>query len=384
MYSVGGFRLLLIRCEWNIMSTQNTEAYCNSDSRQEVLSKPWCWQHNFNSDQQKSLKTNVLVVNSKPLGFDLLLGMDVIKKLGSVHIDERGKAHFAEVAHNLGVTIELEQPDFHAEFNQCTKSWTESWKWSGDQPSEKLFNRVPEYIPARARAEYDKELQNWIDNGWLVPYPEDKLGPPKGLIPLMAVIQQNKQKVRLVLDYRELNDHVDPFMACADICTEKLREWQWAGSNVSVLDLHKVYLQVHVHQSLWSYQTVLSKGQRYCLTRMGFGLNVVPSIMQTIADAILTKDKRIQQATSAYNDDVYVDESIVPAARVKEHHYSFDLLSKEPVHECLGYRSGERITLYIGEEGTKSQTYLESSCDGTYFHYVANWLGTFLWVVGFV
>ena len=99
-----------------------------------------------------------------------------------------------------------------------------SCKWSGDQPSEKLYNRVPEYtIPARARAEYDKELQNWIDNGWLVPYPEDKSGPPKGLIPLMAVIQLNKQKVRPVLDYLELNDHVYPFTARADICTEKLR-----------------------------------------------------------------------------------------------------------------------------------------------------------------
>ena len=102
-----------------------------------------------------------------------------------------------------------------------------SWKWSGDQPPEKLYNRLPEYtISARARAEYDKELQNWIDNGWLVPYPEDKLGPPKVLISLMAVIQQNKQKVRPVLDYRELNDHVDLFTARADICTEKLREWR--------------------------------------------------------------------------------------------------------------------------------------------------------------
>ena len=53
------------------------------------------------------LKTNVLVVNSKPLGFDLLLGMDVIKKLGGVHIDEGGKAHYAEAAHTLGATIEL-------------------------------------------------------------------------------------------------------------------------------------------------------------------------------------------------------------------------------------------------------------------------------------
>ena len=35
-------------------------------------------------------------------------------------------------------------------------------------------------------------------NGWLLPYSEE-LGPPKGLISLMAVMQ--KQKVRLVLDY---------------------------------------------------------------------------------------------------------------------------------------------------------------------------------------
>ena len=167
------------------------------------------------------LKTNVLVVNSKPLGFDLLLGMDVIKKLGGVHIDEGGNAHFAEAAHTLGATIELEQPDFRAEYDQRTKSWTVSWKWSGDQPPEKLHT-----IPARACAEYDKELKNWIYNGWLVSYPEDKLGPLKGRIPLMTVIQQNKQKVRPVLDYRELNDHMDPFTACEDICTKKLREWR--------------------------------------------------------------------------------------------------------------------------------------------------------------
>ena len=161
------------------------------------------------------LKTKVLVVNSKPLGFDLHLGMDVIKKLSGVHIDEGGKAHFAEVAHTLGTTIELEQPDFHAEFDNAPNPG--QCRGSG-QPPEKLYNRVPEYtIPARACAEYDKELQNWIDNGWLVPYPEDKLGPPKSLIPLMVVIQQNKQKVRPVLDFRELNDHVDPFTACADI-----------------------------------------------------------------------------------------------------------------------------------------------------------------------
>ena len=51
------------------------------------------------------LKTNVLVVNSKQLGFNLLLGMDVIKKLGGMHIDKGGKAHFAEAAHTLDATM---------------------------------------------------------------------------------------------------------------------------------------------------------------------------------------------------------------------------------------------------------------------------------------
>ena len=47
---------------------------------------------------------------------------------------------------------------------------------------------------------------------------------------------------------------------------------------------------------------------------MVFGLNVAPSIMRTVVEATLTKDKCIQWATSAYIDDVYVDESIVLAA----------------------------------------------------------------------
>ena len=36
------------------------------------------------------------------------------------------------------------------------------------------------------------------------------------------------------------------------------------------------------------------------------------------------------------------------------------------MRECLGYRAAERITLCIGEEGTKSQICLVSSHDGTF------------------
>lgn len=38
-------------------------------------------------------------------------------------------------------------------------------------------------------------------------------------------------------------------------------------SDVSITDLIKAYLLVHVQNSLWRYQTNIIKGARYCLTR---------------------------------------------------------------------------------------------------------------------
>ena len=72
------------------------------------------------------------------------------------------------------------------------------------------------------RLAYEEELREWIKDGWLIPYPYKKLGPPKGLIPLMAVAQHNKAKVRPVMDYCKLNAHVDAFTADADVCASKL------------------------------------------------------------------------------------------------------------------------------------------------------------------
>ena len=41
---------------------------------------------------------------------------------------------------------------------------------------------------------------------------------------------------------------------------------------MALLDLWRAYLQVQVHESLLAYQRVLIKRERYCLTRLGFGL----------------------------------------------------------------------------------------------------------------
>ena len=70
----------------------------------------------------------VLVVDGQFLGFDLLLGIDVIKELGGVHLIKLGEAHFGNS--NRCDTISIDEPDFSVTFDQSTKARTASWKWA--------------------------------------------------------------------------------------------------------------------------------------------------------------------------------------------------------------------------------------------------------------
>ena len=169
-------------------------------------------------------------------------------------------------------------------------------------------------------------------------YDYEKLGPAKGLIPLMAIIQQNKDKVRPVMDFRELNSHVDAFTASADVCADKIREWRRLGNNVAIVDLRRAYLQIRVHESLWSYQTVIFRGQRYCLTRLGFGLNVAPSVMKSVLTAVLAQDETVDRATSSYLDGIFVNEDVVSVQYVENHLLRYGLECKPAERVADGAR----------------------------------------------
>ena len=299
------------------------------------------------------LDIKVLVVDGALLGFDLLLGLDVIKQLGGVIVTSTGDVNFPQSSEPFCAAIRISEPDFCAEYDARKRIWTASWKWSDNQPPAALKNRLAEYtIPIHLQEEYNRELQSWIDNGWLLPYPEDELGPPKGLIPLMAVVQENKHKVRPVMDYRELNAYVDAYTANADVCAQKLREWRQQGSNVAIVDLRRAYLQIHVDKSLWPFQTVKVNGQRYCLTRLGFGLNVAPQIMRSVVKAVIGQDETINSATSSYIDDIFVNESVCLASHVKEHFELFGLTCKDPEQLSSGARV---LGLYVWEEHGRLQ-----------------------------
>uniref|UniRef100_A0A5S6Q1P2 Integrase catalytic domain-containing protein n=1 Tax=Trichuris muris TaxID=70415 RepID=A0A5S6Q1P2_TRIMR len=258
-----------------------------------------------------------IIVNAKPLGFDFVLGMNGIEALGGVTVSKgRGVA-----------------------YDPVTRVWSAAWKWTGGEGPAVLKNSVKEYSPsAWARASYEKELEKWIQKAWLVPYDCRRYGPVKGLIPLMAVVQRHKQKVRPVMDFRELNAHIEPFTAAADVCADKLRQWRRQGANVAMVDLKDAYLQVRVNEALWPYQTVEFRGRRYCLTRLGFGLNVAPLVLKAILNFVLSQDPAIKRGTSAYVDDILVNEDVIPASRVKEELERYGLECKSPERLADGAR----------------------------------------------
>ena len=61
---------------------------------------------------------------------------------------------------------------------------------------------------------FKSKVNRWIDNSWLVKTNCNE----EGVIPLMAVVQEKKDKVRPVLDFRELNEFVECSRTDADAC----------------------------------------------------------------------------------------------------------------------------------------------------------------------
>ena len=181
----------------------------------------------------------------------------------------------------------------------------------------RLQNRVSEYKCTRApgvHARYTEEIQRWISNGWLVKWD----GP---VIPRLAVIQPTKDKVRLVMDYRELNEFVESHTGDEQtgVCAEKVRHWRHLGGELKMVDLKSAYLQIDVSKDLWQHQVVRYNGDHYALTYLGFGLMCVPRIMTKILGKVLSMDSVVDRATDHYIDNIMVKESIVSASRVREH-----------------------------------------------------------------
>lgn len=298
---------------------------------------------------------HALVADKPPLGMHVVLGMSGISALGGVVVKSPSQVSFCGARQTCSAAVsselEVDAPDFSVRFDAARRVWTVAWKWANEAAPHCLNNTIAQYnVAPSMRQEFNEELETWMKNGWLVEYDEGQHGPPRGLLPLMAVKQNNGCKVRPVLDYRELNDYVTAFTADSDVCADQLRKWRRHGQNIAVLDLRKAYLQVHVAEQLWPFQTVVVRGRRYCLTRLGFGLNVAPQVMKAVVKAILARDPTLERAVLPYVDDLLVDEDQVSAEKVAAHFAAFGLECKPPARTADGARLlGLHVKLVNGQ-----------------------------------
>ena len=177
----------------------------------------------------KSFKVSCMVLENLLSEFDLVLGMDIVKKLGGLVVSANDNTVQFGLAVSAAATIEIDDVDFKARFDG--EKWTVRWKWAGEEPA--LKNKVSCYnIREDLREKFDEEVTSWIDEGILVPVPEgEEVG---SVLPLMAVDQVNKGKVRPVLDFKELNQFVRSHTGESAVCEDTLRKWRKVGNNLSV------------------------------------------------------------------------------------------------------------------------------------------------------
>ena len=70
------------------------------------------------------------------------------------------------------------------------------------------------------KEEFDREVERWITDGILVEVDGDR--QVESVVPLIAVAQVTKNKVRPVLDFRELNQFVSCHSGDSAVCDDTI------------------------------------------------------------------------------------------------------------------------------------------------------------------
>ena len=290
-------------------------------------------------------------------GIDIIIGMDVLITIGGVIIDENGvkfnggheeketrKMRNCVAAREEEKTHVIKDEDFEAKF--VGTAWKVKWKWKGTAPE--IQGRISQYKMSEEILEkFNEEIKLWIKEGIL----KETLDEVQGVLPLMGVWQETKNKVRPVLNYKVINENVSSHTGLSRECGRTLREWRKLGDNVVVVDLRKAYLQIGVDEELWKYQVVKHEGKHYYLTRLGFGLSSAPKIMNAIVEYVLAQDPMIEKNTSFYVDDIIINLNGVKEEVVVEHLKNFGLVTKKRL-ECEEQRA-LGLVLYDDDERTK-------------------------------
>eukprot|EP00794_Sanderia_malayensis_P011568 gene11568-12763_t len=182
------------------------------------------------------ITVDAIITDTIVRGIDIVLGLYAITQLGGITID-KGGIKFGHVQHAVVARAEPEQPveaskltdtknafiikdvDFLGKFDG--EYWTVEWFWKNRKPP-KLENKIGLYnrgLEGEKNDKFEKAVDQWIEEGILIPW---NGAVENGILPLMAVEQPTKNKVRPVLDYTELNKAVECHTGddVLDVCSE--------------------------------------------------------------------------------------------------------------------------------------------------------------------
>ena len=327
-------------------------------------------QRNGEAVHMPEVRAKVLVVESLAVvNAPMIVGIDLISVVGGVHMTYDDDGDLSKVVFGRQATDSTrpvvasvsEQPkvsrhttvthtgvdgdvvltfdDAEVTWKADAGYWEMKWNWEDGIPQSFIGSGVAEYSRRKLTPEQEQmfcdAVDEWISNGWLVRHDVTQHGEPMCVLPFMAIAQEHKAStpVRPVLDYRELNRHIKSRPGFeAPVCGEKLRQWRQAGDahEFKMVDIRKAYLQIRVDPGLAAFQVVKWKGILYVMTRMAFGLNVAPKVMDTVVRYV-TRDHR--------DVDNFVDDIMVPsilADAVTENLAKYGLPTKPSEEMCEG------------------------------------------------
>jgi ribonuclease HI len=139
----------------------------------------------------------------------------------------------------------------------------------------------PKKLSAEECACLDKEMQLYIDQGWLV---ETPLSDLKRIVPIIPVPQPHKPStpIRPVFDFTDMNRYIPSDRDSeAAACNRSLRRWR-TMSEAFIMDISKAYPRMGVEDELQFYQGVLWKGRSYRMTSLQMGHCNGPKYLQAV------------------------------------------------------------------------------------------------------
>ena len=297
--------------------------------------------------------TLVVVEDLAALNTNILLGADIAAKTGGVNIAYEtpggrlssvvfgtrlavtgaGVASSSKLSRHMFVkgnddTVTLKMTDVSVTWSGTAGYWEAQWTWKDGTPRHlpsavALASEYPHKLSSTEEECCLAEVESWLEKEWLVPYDTEAFGEAMCVLPFLAVSQPHKETtpVRPCLDYRQLNQRLLSHPGYdASSCDETMREWRMLSPDGVMLDLRKAFLQIHVAPNLYCYQAVLWRGKLYAMTRMGFGLNVAPKIMDMVVKWV-TRDL---SGVDNYVDDLYVERAALPATTEQLRRYGLD------------------------------------------------------------